>query len=149
MTATAANDEVKSLVKKAIAEGAGKPGAFTFWDLTDDGLIRVRRQYLRMIEDGQFTNHPEPLLRVWLANIRWVRLVRWCLHMRYGAMDLGTESFDRYNRFGEAPSYALALSMDYLRWSLRDRIHLPGLRGHILDWSRFQPPGAFPQLAGS
>lgn len=137
-----ADAETKALVKQAIAEGAGRAGAFTFWDLTDDGLLRVRKQYLRMIEDGQFNNHPEPVLRAWLASIRWVRLVRWCLHMRYGAVDehLGTKSWDRYNRFGDAPAYSLALEIDRLRWSYRDHPRMPkgGTRRHILDWSRFQ-----------
>jgi len=79
------------------------------------------------------------VLDAWLASIRWVRLVRWCLHMRYGAVDdhLGTQSFDRYHRFGEAPGYTLARDLDYKRWELRDRLPKRGLRRHVLDWDKF------------
>lgn len=132
--------EMRALVKRAVAEGAGQPGAFTFWDLSDDGLIRVRRQYLRMIEDGA-CRPSRARVDAWLASIRWVRLVRWCLHMRYGAVDehLGTKSWDRYSRFGDAPAYSLALEIDRLRWSFRDHPRMPrrGTRRHILDWDRF------------
>lgn len=131
-------DEMRRLIKQAWAEEKA-PGGFTFWDLSDDGLIRVRRDYLRMLED-----HPgqrSAQIDRWLAKIRWVRLVRWCLHMRYGAVDehRGTKSWDRYNRFGDAPAYSLALDLDRLRWSLRDHPKMParGTRRHILDWERF------------
>lgn len=132
------DNEFKDLIAQAWKEYEA-PGRFTFWDLTDDGLTRVRRDYLRMLED-----HPgqkSAQIDRWLAQIRWVRLVRWCLHMRYGAIDehLGTKSWDRCNRFGDAPAYSLALDIDKLRWSLRHHPKMPkrGTRRHILNWDKF------------
>ena len=127
--------DTKNLVKRAKRESA-QPAAFTFWDLTDDGLLRVRRDYLRLIEDN--AGRPHAKIDAWLASIRWVRLVRWALHMRYGAVDehAGTRSWDRYNRFDEAPTYSLALEIDKLRWSYRDHLPTRGTRRHILDWDR-------------
>lgn len=129
--------KLTELVKQAKREHA-EPHRFTFWDLTDDGLIRVRRDYLRLLEDNPGKRSAQ--IEAWLASIRWVRLVRWCLHMRYGAVDehRGTKSFDRYNRFGDAPAYSLALDIDKLRWSYRDHPKMPkrGTRRHIIDWDR-------------
>lgn len=139
MTAKLRDDpDLRKLAEQATAE-AKEPRGFTFWDLADDGLLRVRREYLRMIEDNPGRAHAK--IDAWLASIRWVRLVRWCLHMRYGAVDdhIGTHSWDRYNRFGDAPSYTLARNIDYKRWELRDHPRMPkrGLRRHIIDWDRF------------
>lgn len=140
MTATNYRDdpELQALAKKATAEANGHPGAFTFWDLSDDGLVRMRRQYLRMIEDNP--GRPHAKIDAWLASIRWARLVRWCLHMRYGAVDehLGTKSWDRYQRFGDAPTYSFALELDKLRWSYRDHPKMPkrGTLRHVIDWGR-------------
>lgn len=132
--------EIKALVKRAIEEGAGQPGKFTFWDLTDDGLARVRREYERMIEDRAFGTYSEKVLLGWLAQVRLVRMVRWCLKMRYGAVDehRGTKSFDRWYRFGEAPAYSLARGIDIYRWQVRERVQLRGLNGPIINWSLFQ-----------
>lgn len=130
------SDEMAELIEQAKAEQAQSKG-FTFWDLTDDGLLRVRRDYRNALEDGRKSGH----YKEWLASIRWVRLVRWCLKMRYGAVDehLGTKSWDRYSRFGDAPTYSLALEIDNLRWSLRDHPKMParGTRRHILNWDKF------------
>lgn len=136
MAAKTRDPEMDRLVKQAVAE-AEAPHRFTFWDLSDDGLARTRRQYQRLIED----NGPHRQIDAWLAEIRWVRLVRWCLHMRYGAVDehKGTKSWDRYSRFGEAPAYSFALDVDKLRWSYRNHPKMPkrGTLRHILAWDRF------------
>lgn len=128
MTTDTLDSEIRELSKRATAEAAeAKP--FTFWNLSDDALLRIRRQYLRLIEDNP--GRPHAQIDAWLASIRWVRLVRWCLKMRYGAVDdhVGTHSYDRYYRFDERPSYALAREMDYRRYELGGR--------HIIDWGRF------------
>jgi hypothetical protein len=121
--------QLRALTEQAVVEAKEAKG-FTFWDLTDDSLLRVRRQYQRMIEDNPGRAHGQ--IDAWLASIRWVRLVRWCLHMRYRAIDdhLGTHSFDRYHRFDDPPSYTLARDMDYYRWQVGAR--------HIIDWDRWE-----------
>lgn len=141
------DDELRALAKQATEEAA-REEPFTFWDSSDDSLIRLRRDYLRMIEDNP--GRPHATIDAWLASIRWVRLVRWCLHMRYGAIDehLGTKSWDRYNRFGEPPAYSLALEIDRLRWSYRDHPNMPkrGTRRHILAWDKFTNTEPHPLL---
>jgi hypothetical protein len=128
--------ELAALVEQARREHE-TPHRFTFWDLTDDGLIRIRRDYLRLLEDNPGKKSTQ--IDGWLVQIRRVRLVRWCLHMRYGAVDehLGTKAWDRYNRFGDAPAYSLAIDIDKLRWSYRDHPKMPkrGTRRHILTWA--------------
>lgn len=152
---TARNAVVDPELAELIAEAKREQSEsrpFTFWDLPDEGLLNVRKQYLRMIEDNP--GRPHAQIDAWLASIRWVRLVRWALHMRYGAVDehLGTKSWDRYNRFGEPPAYSLALDIDKLRWSYRDHPKMParGTRRHVLNWDRFDDgqPHPLATLAG-
>jgi len=143
------DEETAALVKQAKRE-AEQPHRFTFWDCSDDSLIQLRRQYLRMIEDNPDRKHA--MIDGWLASIRWVRLVRWCLRMRYGAVDehLGTKEWFRYLKHDEPPAYSLALRLDQMRWELRDKLPSRGTRRAILDWSKIphEPSLYAPSVTG-
>jgi hypothetical protein len=100
-----------------------------FADLTDDGLVRVQRDYRRAIEDGA----DAALYAAPIRTARTIQLVRLTLRMRYGATFLGTHQPDRYLRHGEAPSYWLAMQIDKHR-------HDNGL-SHVLDGRVVVIPG--------
>lgn len=109
--------------------GHDKP--FDLWDLTDDGLARMRRALLRetsdLARDGDLTN----ARRRWFEarEIHDHQLIRFRVRMRYGAVDdhVGTTSYDCFIRHDEAPSYALALFMDAARANSG--------RTHVLKWA--------------
>jgi hypothetical protein len=94
-------------------------------DLTDDGLTRLARTYRHAIEDGGSAKMYGRLLEV----IRRQRLSRMRLKMRYGAVDnhAGTDSYDRWYRLDEPPTYRLAAVMDHQRFLLGQR--------HVLAWT--------------
>ena len=75
------NDEpqdMDGLIKKARLEHA-TPATFSFWDLSDEGLLRVRRDYLRMLFNGtssfdryyRFDDAPNYLLARDMDFKRW------------------------------------------------------------------------------
>jgi hypothetical protein len=89
--------------------------------LDDESLARYIRALRRNIEDGLRA----PMNIVLLRKARQEQLARFCLRMRYGAVDnhLGTDSYDRYYRLGERPTYQLAAHMDWTNWSPRSPPH--------------------------
>ena len=102
---------------------ATTPGPFTIRDLDDEALATQAKRHRRAREDGL------PVPRSVTDTIRTEQLIRFCLRMRYGAIDnhLGTHSYGRWYRLDEPPSYALAMQMDHTRWRLGQR--------HILTWA--------------
>jgi hypothetical protein len=92
--------------------------------LTDDALARFMRTCQRAIEDGQQTEMYARLL----AKARGQYLARFALRMRYGAVDnhIGTDSYDRWYRLDEPPTYRFAAGMDLWRAQHGQR--------HILVW---------------
>lgn len=96
---------------------------FTLWDHTDDGLRRMRREFTRQAEDAADDGQPERATNA-RNRAEWIKqhqLVRFCLRMRYGAKDYGTDINDQYARLGVAPSYRLALLIDRTACSLGKR----------------------------
>lgn len=94
-------------------------------DLTDEGLARVEREYRRMVEDGRPDAKQAAL---WAKRAHGLRMSRLRLKMRYRAVDnhAGTDSYDRYYRLNEQPTYKLAAAMDH--WNAQNG------RRHVLAW---------------
>jgi hypothetical protein len=94
----------------------------TLEELSDEALHRVMVACRRDVEDGV---RVEGSRRV-LARSREIQLARFRLRMRYGAEERGTDSYDRWYRFDEAPSYRLGAALDLHRCRA-------GLN-HVLAW---------------
>lgn len=96
----------------------------TLDELTDEGLARTMVAYRRDIEDGVRVDGS----RHALARCRGIQLSRFRLRMRYGAQERGTDVYDRWYRFDEAPNYKLAASMDFYRCRAG--------KSHVLAWPK-------------
>jgi hypothetical protein len=94
----------------------------TLDELTDEGLNRVVVAYWRDVEDGVRVEGS----RWALARCREIQLARFRLRMRYGAEERGTDSYDRWYRFDEAPSYRLGAAFDLHRCRAG--------QSHVLAW---------------
>jgi hypothetical protein len=84
--------------------------------LTDGHLPGVTVDEQRKITDATGEGRRLPAHGRLLRRARDERLSRLALRMRYGAADnhVGTDSYDRWYRLGEPPTYRLAAEMD--RW---------------------------------
>lgn len=99
-------------------------------DLHDDSLARYIKTCRRQLEDidaGDPVGEPRWKVEHWLSKARRIYVIRFALRMRYGAADNGTDSWDRFSRLGEAPSYWLAAAVDRCKAEAGQR--------HILDWA--------------
>jgi hypothetical protein len=94
----------------------------TLDELTDEGLSRAMVAYRRDVEDGVRVEGS----RRALARSREIQLARFRLRMRYGAEERGTDSYDRWYRFDEAPSYRLSAALDLHRCRAG--------QSHVLAW---------------
>jgi hypothetical protein len=94
----------------------------TLDELADDGLERVVVACRRDVEDGIRVKESSWVIE----RAREVQLARFRLRMRYGAGEPGTDSYDRWYRFDDAPSYRLAAAVDFYRARAG--------RSHVLAW---------------
>lgn len=121
-------------------------------DLTDEGLARVARQYVRMIEDAEDDAKQYPWrtdqaartvreARVHASRVRELQKSRFRLRMRYGAVDnhVGADQPQRVYAHGEPMTYRLAAAIDLYRCRA-------GL-SHVLAWAAPRWPSGVPARA--